>query len=426
MSLFGGGTLDLLGVNSYTGTTTITSSILFVDNTTGRVQNNGGVLGGNGTVGDVASVGGAINPGHTSSPGVLTTGSLTLDSNSSFDALLDGTTPGNGTTGYDQAIAGGAVNLAGATLRISIASGFAPAVGDQFTIIQNNSGSAVSGTFAGLAEGATASISGTVFQITYQGGPNHDNVVLTVMSSTTTTTTTTVTSSSQIAVVGQPVTFTATVHPTSSSLGTPTGTVVFLAGTTPIGEGTLNSSGQATFTTSTLAYGSYSITADYLGNTTFQGSTSSAITQFVTTASTQPTLTVVTVRNRHRAIVKVELVAQIGVTSPATGTPLGNATFFVNGRASIRTVPVNHGSAVLTLPVQRAVNRSVFVRYLGYFTSFQPSVSTSLLINRFTLRAAHSVTESSSRGPLVAEARAGAHPVTAVKDVTIRGHRRHS
>ncbi len=424
LNLFGGGTLDLLGTNTYTGTTTITSSTLLVDSTIGTVQDNGGVLGGNGTVGDLTSIGGTISPGHNPSPGVLSTSSLTLDSNSTFTAVLDGTSPGNGTTGYDQVVASGPVNLAGATLDASIGSGYTPAVGDQLTIIQNNSGSAVTGTFAGLAEGATVNISGTLFQISYQGGTNHDNVVLTVM--TTTTTTTTVTSSSQIAVVGQPVTFTATVTPSSSGLGTPTGTVVFLSSTTPIGEGTLNSSGQATFTTSSLGYGSYSITAVYLGNTTFQSSTSSAITQFVTTASTQPTLTLVPIRNRHGSIVKVDVVAQIDVLSPATGTPLGNAAFFVNGRARIQIVPVNDGTAVLTLPIQRAVNRFVYVRYLGYFTTFQPSVSTSLLINRFALQSARSATESSLGGPLVAGARAGAHPIADVQEVTIRRHRHHS
>jgi hypothetical protein len=420
LSLFGGGTLDLLGANSYTGTTMITSSNLLVDSTIGTVQDNGGVLGGNGTVGDVTSVGGTISPGHNPSPGVLTTSSLTLDSNSTFAAVLDGTSPGNGTTGYDQVVASEAVQLGGAALNASIGSGFTPAVGDQLTIIQNNSGSPVSGTFAGLAEGAAVNVSGTLFQITYQGGPNHDNVVLTVMSVSTTTTT--VTSSSQIAVNGQPVTFTATVTPTSSGLGTPTGTVVFLAGSTPIGEGTLNSSRQATFTTSSLGFGAYSITAIYLGDATFQGSKSSAIIQYVTSAGTQPTLTVVPVRNRHGAIVKVDLVAQVGVTSPGTGTPLGNATFYVNGRASIRTVPVNNGTAVLTLPVQRAVNRFVFVRYLGYFTMFQPSTSDSLIISRRILRAAQSVTESSSRKPLLANA----HLIADVKDVTLRGHRHHS
>ena len=156
LSLSGGGTLGLSGTNNYTGTTVIGSSTLLVDSTIGAVQDSDGVLGGNGTVGNVTSVGGTISPGNTGSPGVLNTGSLNLDSNSTFVTELDGTSPGNGVTGYDQVVASGPVSLGGATLDATLASGFIPTVGDQYTIISNNSGS-ITGTFAGLAQGAPTS-----------------------------------------------------------------------------------------------------------------------------------------------------------------------------------------------------------------------------------------------------------------------------
>ena len=68
------------------------------------MQNNGGLLAGNGSVGGVSSVGGTILAGHPVSststqptPGQLTAnGSVTLDSGSTFGAVLDGTSPGNG------------------------------------------------------------------------------------------------------------------------------------------------------------------------------------------------------------------------------------------------------------------------------------------------------------------------------------------
>src|SRR5439155_97659 len=74
-------------------------------------------------------------------------------------------------------------------------------------------------------------------------------------------TTTGLTSSVQPSVFGQPVTFTATMAAKSPGAGTPTGTVTFKDGSSTLGTGTLNSSGQAMFTTSTLAVGPHSITA---------------------------------------------------------------------------------------------------------------------------------------------------------------------
>ena len=78
------------------------------------------MLGGNGTVGNVTSVGGTISPGHSGSPNVLNTGSLSLDANSTFVTELDGTSPGNGVSGYDQVVASGPVMLGGATLNATL------------------------------------------------------------------------------------------------------------------------------------------------------------------------------------------------------------------------------------------------------------------------------------------------------------------
>jgi hypothetical protein len=76
----------------------------------------------------------------------------------------------------------------------------------------------------------------------------------------------------------QSVTFTATVI---SPAGTPTGTVTFKSGANTLGTGTLNGSGQATLTTSSLPVGTNSITADYGGAADFSASNSSALSQAV-------------------------------------------------------------------------------------------------------------------------------------------------
>jgi hypothetical protein len=99
-------------------------------------------------------------------------------------------------------------------------------------------------------------------------------------------TTTTVTSSLNPSCEGQSVTFTATVaHATAGGAGTPTGTVTFKDGAATLGTGTL-SGGVATFSTSLLTAGAHSITAVYGGDSNFNGSTSSAITQNVTATPT--------------------------------------------------------------------------------------------------------------------------------------------
>jgi YVTN family beta-propeller protein len=92
-------------------------------------------------------------------------------------------------------------------------------------------------------------------------------------------------SASSIA-VGSSVTFTATVTGAS-----PTGTVTFKNGSTTLGTGTLNGSGVATYTSSALATGSYSVTAAYGGDADNASSTSSAVALTVYAGAPAFTLT---------------------------------------------------------------------------------------------------------------------------------------
>ena len=86
------------------------------------------------------------------------------------------------------------------------------------------------------------------------------------------TTTTTVTTSGSPATAGATVTFTATV---TSAAGVVSGTVNFLDGTTLLGTGTLNASGVATFSTSSLAQGTHTINAAFQANNNFLASSAS-------------------------------------------------------------------------------------------------------------------------------------------------------
>ncbi len=99
------------------------------------------------------------------------------------------------------------------------------------------------------------------------------------------TTSTSLSSSNNPSQQSQPVTFTATV--TTTGTGTPSGTVEFFDGATSLGTDTLNASGQATLTTSTLPNGTRNITAQYLGADIgaggggYVGSTSGVLQQVV-------------------------------------------------------------------------------------------------------------------------------------------------
>lgn len=93
-------------------------------------------------------------------------------------------------------------------------------------------------------------------------------------------TTTGLTSSVNPSTVRQPVTFTATVTPLVGT-AVPTGLVVFLDGTSVMGSATLDSTGRAALTSSTLAVGIHLIWAIYAGGGNFAGSTSPLLTQVV-------------------------------------------------------------------------------------------------------------------------------------------------
>lgn len=136
---------------------------------------------------------------------------------------------------------------------------------------------------------------------------------------------------------GQSVTFMATV---SSSSGTPTGTVTFADGTNTLGTGTLNSSGQATFTTAALTAGSHSISAAYGGDVNFAGSTSSSLSQTVSQAGT--TLAFASSPNPSVYTQTVTLTATI---SPQFGGQASGTITFKDGATTLTSVAVNSNHA---------------------------------------------------------------------------------
>lgn len=153
-----------------------TNNVAIITGTYGDIGIFGGTLKGSGTVGDIAMQAGKVAPGL--SPGCLNSGNVSY-TGGTHEVELGGTTE---CTGYDQLVVTGTVDLGSATtLSTSLYGDFKPAAGNQFIIIKNDGSDAVTGTFANLAQGATFTVSGYVFAISYTGGDGND-VVLTVQS----------------------------------------------------------------------------------------------------------------------------------------------------------------------------------------------------------------------------------------------------
>lgn len=150
------------------------------------------------------------------------------------------------------------------------------------------------------------------------------------VSPTTTLLTTNITPS----LFGQTVTFTASVGSTvvsspaqapSAAIALPaSGTVTFYDGANAIGTGTLDN-GWTTLNIASLSAGSHSITAVYLGDGIYNGSTSAAVTQTVNKATTSTAL--VSSTNPASTVDIVTFTATVTVTS-GFATPAGTVNFY--------------------------------------------------------------------------------------------------
>jgi hypothetical protein len=200
---------------------------------------------------------------------------------------------------------------------------------------------------------------------TYQGDATFAGSTSTALTQTinSAASTTAMTSSLNPATAGQAVTFTATV---SSAAGTPTGTVDFRDGATVLSTVALNAAGQATFTTSTLAAGSHSITGVYSGDASNTTSTSAALSQTITSAGLNFSIaaapsgsTSATVKAGQQATYSLQFALnttlptdQLSVTVTCTGAP---SKASCNGPAS-PVIVTGSAPAVVTINVTTTAN----------------------------------------------------------------------
>lgn len=172
------------------------------------------------------------------------------------------------------------------------------------------------------------------------------------------------TSSSSTVTYGQSVTLTATV----SGAVAASGTVTFKNGATTLSTGTL-SGGQATFASATLGAGSYSITAEYSGDTNYVGNTSSAISQTINKA----TLTV-TAENKA----KIYGAANPDLTATITGFVNNESNTVVRGAAAL-TTNATVSSNVGDYPITAAIGTLAAANYNFSFVNGTLTVNQAAL-----------------------------------------------
>jgi hypothetical protein len=172
----------------------------------------------------------------------------------------------------------------------------------------------------------------------------------------------------------QPVTFTATVAPQFSGT-TPTGSVRFYKGATPLAWVTLVN-GVATYTTTTLAAGSESITASYLGSGSFLTSTSAALSQGVSAAST--TITLASSVNPSNSGQSVTFT--VSVAGEFGGTVTGSVTF-MNGTTILKTLNLSGGVAKFTTSTLPSGTDTITATYSGNANFTTSTVELTQTVN---------------------------------------------
>ena len=306
---------------------------------------SGATLGGSGSAAEVNSTGGTLALGNLSSPGsgVIQTEGLSLGSSGAASGSTNFDLTLNSASSFGQVVSQGIVVLSSTNLSITLANGYTPTAGSSFYIIDNQSGNPIGGAFQGLAEGyvvaPTNPGSSIGFEITYQGGVNRNDVVLTTKNLTTIS----VASSVYSAVFGQPVTLTATIAAMNSP--SPTGTVDFYSATTFLGSATISGSQAILNGATDIPVGTDQIVAVYQGDSLNSASSSNSIPLSVAAADTQVNLQSSMVSSVYGQ--DVAFTAMVAATAPGVVTPAGLIGFY-DGAALLGTVEAINGSAIFS------------------------------------------------------------------------------
>jgi hypothetical protein len=258
------------------------------------------------------------------------------------------------------------------TVAASVSNGAAPTgsmtVKNGSTVI--GSGTLVSGEFK--VSTSSLPVGADVLSAVYSGDTNYQPHTVTLTQTVQKEASNTVlVSSANPAGPNQLLTFTATV--TSNNTGQPTGTVTFLDGSTIIGSSSVNSSGTATFSTSTLIIGNHSITASYGGDSNFNASTSTVLSQIVKESSSTA-LSAPASANLNQSVTFTATVTPAG-----NGAPTGTVTF-LDGATQLGSGTLNGaGVAMFSTSTLTAGSHSITADYGGDGT-FNSSSSSAVTV----------------------------------------------
>jgi hypothetical protein len=257
----------------------------------------------------------------------------------------------------------GPVTVAG-QLFLNVAS--LPAMGQTFTIIDNDGTDPVNGIFSDLPEGAITTAGSSRFRISYRGGDGND-VTLTVLANTAVF----ISQDAAATQFGEPITLSATVTwPFGTAQGSATFTVDGnVTGTIPL------TNGSASQTIATLEPGWHYIVVLFQGAGGFPDSTSAPLTHVVTRSNASMTLLADRAVSTYGQTIRLTATAAgLRLIAPPSGTvtmlsdgvTLGTGTL-VNGVAEIETGSLHAGA------------KSIVARYNGD-AHFEATTSPALAL----------------------------------------------
>ncbi|MDE1163329.1 MAG: Ig-like domain repeat protein [Acidobacteriaceae bacterium] len=206
--------------------------------------------------------------------------------------------------------------------------------------------------------------------ISYAGDTNYATTTSSVLTQTITNADTQVllTASANPATYGAPVVLTAAI---TSNGGLATGKVNFVEGSTILGTAVLDGTGVGTLSISTLAPGTHTISANYLGDGKAAASASTPLTLVVRQA-TSVTLT----SNANPALTLSSITFTATVANAGQDVAAGVVTF-TDGSTTLGSATLDGtGNAVLTLPLLAAGSHAVIATYAGNGTNFAATSPT--------------------------------------------------
>jgi hypothetical protein len=182
--------------------------------------------------------------------------------------------------------------------------------------------------------------------------------------------------SSNPVTVGEALTLSATVEEDGGAI--PVGTVNFLSGSTLLGTETLNASGVASLSTTSLAAGVQSLKAEYTGSATFEASTSPVVSETVESV-TSPRTTATLEAYENPITSGSQLTLKATVKGSGSVSPTGTVSL-LDGSTLLGTATLNSsGTGMLYATSLSTGTHSLKVKYSGS-ASFSSSTSTAISV----------------------------------------------